>query len=215
MIAMRRPNRAWLMVLAAPLSVPLMLAILFMRRPILGMDNAFVAGLVIGVGVGLAMFGLALMRRNGAAEGPGATAERLGRLRNRAVLASVVLFLASQGMLYTTSWRAAASDSQDVFGFYGLVWAIWSAALSLFLATGGGFCMPERVRRLINDEVSTANRAAGRSAGFYAMILAALGVYLLRLITPLTLDQAVHGVVTIGLCAAMLRYVWLERRADL
>jgi hypothetical protein len=46
------------------------------------------------------------------------------------------------------------------------------------------------------------------------MIGASLAVYGLRLLVPLTLDDAVHGVVTLGLSAAMLRYVWLERRAD-
>src|SRR5579875_3467710 len=171
MVAMQKVNRAWLLTLAAPLSVPVMLGILFARRPVLGMDSDAAAGLVLGVGVGIAGMGLAMARRMKIEEGPGAKAERLSRLRNRAVLASVILFLASQGMLYMASWRGRSAATHDLFGFYGWVWAIWCGLLALFLATGGGFCMPEQVRRLMNDEVSTANRAAARSFGFYAMIL--------------------------------------------
>ena len=217
-------RRSWLLMAAAPLSVPLMLATLFAGQPLFGPDTAFAAGLIFGVGVGLALLGFMLRRTarakglGGAGASPGAMAEYWGRFRNRAVFASVLLFLASQGFFYTTSWRLAGGEGKVAFSLYDATWAIWSLLLTLFLATGGGFFKAKGFRRLLNDEVSIANRQAGRSLGFFMMIGTALGIYGLKLVPslapPITLDDAIHGVVTVGISAAMLRYGWLERQAD-
>ena len=140
-------------------------------------------------------------------------ADRLSRRRRRGLWASAVLFVTWQGLFYTwgTPDRAPLKHVDEA---KISAWVVWCLAIMLLLATGGGFIQERSVRRLMNDEVSTANRHAAQRFGFWTALLAAIGVYVAEFLTRLSTHDAIHIIMTAGLGGALLRYALLERRSE-
>lgn len=92
-------------------------------------------------------------------------------------------------------------------------WLLLSVALVLALATGGFWFRSAKVRALMEDEVTRANRAEAFRIGFLATMAGAIAVYVLTLLEPVTGREAVHLLMSIGIAAALLRFGVLERRA--
>ena len=71
------------------------------------------------------------------------------------------------------------------------------------------------VRRLIDDEVTQANRSSALTWGFTVAMIAAIGLFALESFDPgqATAREAIHIIVTAGLVTALLRFGYLERRA--
>lgn len=140
-------------------------------------------------------------------------AERHSRRRPRILFLQAVLFTAWQGSFFVLG--TGGEGDRLVDHVQTSAWAVWVLALLLMMSTSGGWFRGREVRRLINDEVAIDNRRRGQQFGFYAAVLAGLGVYAFhRFVDPISVPGAVHAILSIGIGAALLRYALLERRAE-
>jgi hypothetical protein len=91
-------------------------------------------------------------------------------------------------------------------GSWILVIGLWM----FILANGGGLRLRGRMRELLNDELSLRNRARALAAGFYAMLTAALAVFVATWRVEIAAGDAVKLIMAAGLATALLVYAWLE-----
>ena len=138
------------------------------------------------------------------------TAERLGRKRARILPLFAILFLMQQ-MIFFSGPSANGGRPVDYIRISG--WLAMSAVLLLVLANGGYWFRSREVRALMNDEATRAHRADALRFGFFAAMIACIGLYFLSLFEPLSGREAIHLVLTCGIGAALLRFGMLERRA--
>ena len=134
-------------------------------------------------------------------------AEHLGRKRSQLFFVLAMVFFAGQSMYFGAS--EATRDSLPRVG----AWLILVCLMLLLLATGGFLLSARKVRHLLNDESARANRVAAQAVGFWATILSLIAVYIESMFDPVTLNEAVHIVGTIGVGAALISFAVRERRA--
>jgi hypothetical protein len=111
--------------------------------------------------------------------------------------------------------NAVIQYGQPVYAGSGVRGASWLVVVGLWmfiLWNGGGLRLRGRMRTLLNDELSLQNRGRALAAGFYASLAAGLGVYVVNWSSPVATGDALKIVTAAGLCAALLRYAWLEWR---
>jgi len=138
------------------------------------------------------------------------TAERLGRKRARMWPVLAFLFVAQQGAYFSIPADDAARAVDHVrVG----AWVVLSAVLLLILATGGFWRHSKAVRALLNDEVSRAHRAEAMSLGFIVSMVFALVLYATVGLEAVSVRQAIHIIVSMGIVTALIRFAMLERRA--
>jgi hypothetical protein len=137
-----------------------------------------------------------------------ALADRLSRRRARLLGVLGLLFLAGQAVYFGEGRMDRAVDQVRISA-----WLVWAAMLLIVFAFGGGWLRGGSVRALMEDELTRQNRLRAASAGFWAAMIAAIGLYGLSLIEPLTGREAIHILLTAGVAAALLRFAQLERRA--
>ena len=135
-----------------------------------------------------------------------ALAERHARTRATimAVMAMVLLILGLLG------WRDDASSMSPMLrhGFWAATILFWL----LILATGGWLQLSRDVRRLMNDEVALAHRAAALQTGFWTAMLLALAIYFASLNWAISLREGLRILTDVTIAAALTRYAWLETR---
>jgi hypothetical protein len=136
-------------------------------------------------------------------------AERLGRRRVRLLWILAVIFIGWQ----VNFLLAEGNLSRTVDHVKISAWLVWAVGLLLVLATGGGFFRPARVRALMEDELTRANRRLGFTAGFWGAVTAAVLVYILSMLTTVSGREASHIIITAAVGTALLAFGWLERRA--
>jgi hypothetical protein len=138
------------------------------------------------------------------------TADRLTRRRARALPVLAIIFISQQASYFAGQIEDGthAVDHVKVGA-----WMILSIVMLLALATGGFWFKPARVRALMDDEVTRANRAEAFRIGFLAAMMAGIALYFLTMFEPVSGREAIHVVMTIGIAAALLRFGYLERRA--
>ena len=134
-------------------------------------------------------------------------AERLGRKRSQIFFVLAMVFFVSQGIYFGAP--DATRDSVPRIG----AWIVMVLLILLLIGTGGFALRGRAVRHLLNDESARANRVAAQATGFWATILSLLVVYVESMFDPVTLNQAVHIVGTIGVGAALISFAVRERRA--
>jgi hypothetical protein len=140
------------------------------------------------------------------------TAERLSRLKGRMIGLQAVLFIAWQGLYFSTNPGGELVRTVDRVQLAS--WLVWVVALMAFLATGGGWIWGRDVRRLLNDEMAVHNRREGQRAGFWGAMAASLLIYAISFYEPLEPREAVHLILSLSIGVALVRYGWLERRAE-
>lgn len=133
------------------------------------------------------------------------TAERLSGRRARMLPVLAIFFLMQQAS-YVSGMRAV--DHVKI-----AAWLVLSTVLLLVLTTGGSWFRSKRIRALMDDEVTRANRAEALRVGFIATMIAAIGFYFLSLCEPISGRQAIHFLMSVGIAAALVRFGYLERRA--
>ena len=134
-------------------------------------------------------------------------AEKLSQQRARMLPFLAIIYLSQQA-----SYFSAAQGERMVDHVKIGAWVVLSAVLLLALTTRGFWFHPRRLRELVDDEATRANRMDSVRIGFIAANVAAIFVYFASQFEPLTAREAIHLVVSIGIGAALLRFGFLERR---
>ncbi|MET0370860.1 MAG: hypothetical protein ABW039_05720 [Sphingobium sp.] len=135
-------------------------------------------------------------------------ADRLTRRRARMATVLGIVFVATQG------FRIAEDQmTRPVDYFQFVAWGLWLLVLLLFLLFGGAFFRSQAVRDLMNDEPSEQNRRRALVCGFWAMIACIFICYALSFYEPVSVREALHVIVTVGVGAALMRFGALERRS--
>jgi len=138
------------------------------------------------------------------------TAERLGKRRSRAVFVLAIFFMMQQATYF--SGPDTVTRPVDYVRIGG--WLAMSAVLLVGLTSSGFWFRPRRVRELLDDEVTRANRADAVRFGFMAAMTASIALYIVSLFETMTGRQAIHLIMTMGIGLALLRFGFLERRAQ-
>jgi hypothetical protein len=138
------------------------------------------------------------------------SADRLSRRRARMLPALAMIFIVQQASYFSAQIEDAPRTVDHV---KIAAWLVLSVVLLLALMTGGFWFRPKRVRDLLNDEVTRANRLDGLRVGFVATMAAGIATYFLAMFEPITGRDAIHLLMTVGIAAALLRFGQLERRA--
>jgi hypothetical protein len=136
-------------------------------------------------------------------------ADRLSRRRARMLPFLAILFLTQQAAYFAEPDTGMRAVDHVKVG----AWLVLSIVLVLVLATGGFWFKPKRVRALMDDEVTRANRAEAFRIGFLATMASAVALYFVSQFEPMSGRLAIHALTTIGIAAALLRFAFLERRA--
>jgi 4-amino-4-deoxy-L-arabinose transferase-like glycosyltransferase len=145
-------------------------------------------------------------------ESPVDQADRLGRRRLRMFFVVGIILITQQASFDRIIDRAEGAPSTA--GIVVLAsWVVLVIAALAALMTGGMYFQSREVRKLMDDELSRANRARALAAGFAITIVTAVIVFAVSLFEPVSAPEAIHAVVTVGLAGALLRFAALERRA--
>ena len=139
------------------------------------------------------------------------TAERLGRRRARMFPILALLFISQQASYF--SGGAALEAERNVDAVKLSAWVVMSLVLLFALWSNGFWFRRKAVRDLLNDEATRAHRADALSLGYFCAMLGAIAIYLLSMVEPIHVREALHIVVSLGIAAALLRFGFLERRA--
>ena len=102
------------------------------------------------------------------------------------------------------------NPANDAASFRGGMWLLTVALALAVLASGGGLMLNRRLRALMNDERSQANRSRAFVTAFFAAILVAAGLYVVTWSTPIDVRAALRLVTGFGLAAGLARYALLE-----
>jgi hypothetical protein len=137
-------------------------------------------------------------------------ADRLNQRRARMLPTMAVIFIAQQGIYFTTRTEDLTRpvDQLRIAG-----WLLMSIVLLLALTTGGFWFRPKRVRELMDDELTRANRADALRVGFLATMAGAIGLFFVSFFEPLGPRETIHLLMAIGIAMALIRFGQLERRA--
>ena len=135
-------------------------------------------------------------------------ADRISRRRARMLPVLGIYFLAGQAV-----FLRQAAEPERIASFKISAWLVWAVVLLLALAFAGGQFHGPKIRALVEDEVSRANRARGYAAGFWGGCIAAIALYVLTMFEPVTGREAIHIILTGTVASALIRFGTLERRA--
>jgi hypothetical protein len=134
-------------------------------------------------------------------------AERMGRKRSQIFFVLAIVFFAGQS-LYFTSPPATRDSHARVGG-----WLILVILIMMLIATGGFLLRGRKVRDLLNDETFRINRLASQALGFWVTIITSLVLYVESMFDPLSFNEGVHILVTVGVGSALISFAVRERRA--
>lgn len=137
------------------------------------------------------------------------TAERVTRERAR-MLPVLALLLVTQQIAY---FAEADARVRMVDHFKVGAWLLLSVVLLLALASGGFWLRSRKVRALVDDEGTRANRAEAFRVGFLITMIAGIALYVLDEFAPMRGRDAIHVLVTIGITSALIVFSGLERHA--
>jgi hypothetical protein len=135
-------------------------------------------------------------------------ADRISRRRARMLPVLGIYFLAGQAVFF-----GRAGEPERIASIKISAWLVWAVVLLLALAFAGGQFRGARIRALVEDEVSRANRARGYAAGFWGGCIAAIALYMFTMFEPVTGREAIHIILTATVASALIRFGTLERRA--
>lgn len=135
-------------------------------------------------------------------------AERISRRRARMFPILGIYFIAGQAIFFSH-----ADSSRRIAQFKLSAWLVWALVLLIAFAFAGGHFQGRKVRALVEDDVSRANRAKGYEAGFWAAAVAAIALYITNMFEVVSGRDAIHLILTALVGAAMIRFGTLERRA--
>ncbi len=134
--------------------------------------------------------------------------DRLGRFRARMFPVLAMLFLVQQAAFFSNPPAERLVDHVRIGA-----WVAMTAVILFVLNSRGFWFRPAKVRAMIDDEVTRANRTSAMHWGFVAAMLAGIVVYVLQGAAQFTAREAIHLIVSAGIVMALMRFGLLERRA--
>ena len=135
-------------------------------------------------------------------------ADRLGRFCARMFPVVAVMFLIQQMAFFSNPPAERAVDHVRIGA-----WVVMTAVILFVLNSRGFWFRPAKVRAMIDDEVTRANRTSAMHWGFVAAMLAGIVVYVAQGVTQFTAREAIHLIVSAGIVMALMRFGLLERRS--
>ena len=135
-------------------------------------------------------------------------ADRLGRFRARMFPVLALMFLLQQAAFFSNPPAERAVDHVRIGA-----WVAMTAVILFVLNSRGFWFRQARVRALIDDEVTRANRTSAMHWGFVAAMLAGIVIYVVQGVSQFTAREAIHLIVSAGIVMALMRFGLLERRA--
>jgi len=135
-------------------------------------------------------------------------ADRLGRRRARLIPALGLFFIIQQSAYWANPPAERAVDHVRVGA-----WVAMTVVILFVLNSGGFWFRPARVRAMLDDEVTRANRSSAMHWGFVAAMLGGVAVYVVQGAAQFTAREAIHLIVSAGILVALMRFAVLERRA--
>jgi uncharacterized membrane protein len=90
----------------------------------------------------------------------------------------------------------------------------WGAGLLTLLVTGGLTRRDQRVREILEDELTKAHRRNALMSGFWVMLIAVAVIYAVSLFTPIAFNQVAPILLVAAVAVPALRFALLERRAS-
>ena len=133
-------------------------------------------------------------------------AEHASRARSILMTVMTVVLLVNTALLV---WIEA--DKADQAWRHAL-WAVMIGLWLTILATTGWMRLNRGMRRLMNDEVSLANRSRALQTGFWTAMALGVVFYFGSLTWEISAREAVQVLVNLTLAATLGRYSWLELR---
>ena len=139
--------------------------------------------------------------------------ENLSRRRRIILVVYGIMFLGLQGVIFQKLddpfevWR-------PIHYAYAASYVGWSATLLYIFATGGLLFRGRtaEARAALNDELTEANRVAGYKAGYWAMLIVALVLYVLTQVYGVTAQEALRITFAVGVAMPACRFAGLERK---
>lgn len=123
----------------------------------------------------------------------------------------LIIYLSQQVSYFATMNQPEHSSGASALKIGA--WVVFSVILLLALATKGFWFHRREVRDLIDDELTQIHRLKALRAGYLMSMGVAIACYFLDQIDPLTVRQAIHLIVSLGLGVALLSFAALEKRA--
>ena len=142
------------------------------------------------------------------------SAERIQRRRIGLMTAVAALFVIWQAIFLLSPHpdigRGGLAGNWDET----LMNLVFSGVLLALIGTGGALRKSKAIRALLDDESTLAHRQSALAVGYWAAMVATVGVYAYALVAPVRLVDALHIVLSLGVAAPLARFVQLERRAQ-
>ncbi len=135
-------------------------------------------------------------------------ADRLSRRRARMFPILGIYFILGQAFLFRH-----APEPERIANFKISAWLVWAVVLLIALAFAGGHFRGAKVRALVEDEVTRANRLRGYATGFWAAAAASILLYVIDMFEPMSGREAIRLILTFAVAGALIRFGTLERRA--
>lgn len=172
--------------------------------------NAFVIGLMAGMGAVLVVAVVMKWRQRNMPMSVAEKAEYLSKRRARMLPALALIFLSQQASFFSqmSGGEHVSAEKAKISA-----WLVLSVVLLFGLATKGFWLERREVRDLVDDENTRANRNEAMRWGFLFAMGSAIAVYVLTMFDTVTGREAVHIILSFGIAAALFRWAVLERRA--
>jgi sterol desaturase/sphingolipid hydroxylase (fatty acid hydroxylase superfamily) len=145
-------------------------------------------------------------------ESPIDKADRLGRRRLRLFFV-VGFILITQQASFDRFLDGIDGPLRTVDIVALTAWVVLVIAALAALMTGGTYFHSREVRKLMNDELSKANRSDALAGGFMIVVLTAVVLFVASFYWDVSAPEAIHAIVTLGLAGSLLRFATLERKA--
>ena len=134
-------------------------------------------------------------------------ADQLSRRRARMLPVLGLFFIMQQSAFWSNPPAERAVDHVRIGA-----WVLLTGVILFTLSTNGFWFRSAKVRAMIDDELTRANRTGAMHWGFVAAMLAGMLVYVVEGVTQFTAREVIHLIVSAGIVMALVRFGLLERR---
>ena len=134
-------------------------------------------------------------------------ADQLSRRRARMLPVLGLFFIMQQSAFWSNPPAERAVDHVRIGA-----WVLLTGVILFTLSTNGFWFRPVKVRAMIDDELTRANRTSAMHWGFVAAMIAGMLVYVVEGVTQFTAREVIHLIVSAGIVVALVRFWLLERR---